>query len=77
MSERAYLSALGSATAILKEEKATTNARGEQHLWDHVDFDRVGTHSMKRTAVALFKDNVKSISSCDRQPHGNQPESIG
>ena len=48
VSERAYLGALKDVAQVLKREQRKS---GSAHLWSDVDVDKLGTHSLKRSAA--------------------------
>eukprot|EP00972_Heterocapsa_arctica_P051966 7643830-Heterocapsa_arctica.AAC.1 len=55
ISERAYLARLRRAAAILTENRATARKNNEEHPFEDFDLNKLGTHSMKKTAVTLLK----------------------
>ena len=55
ISERAYLAALKVAVNVIVKERAGARARGEQHVFEGINMDLIGTHSMKKSHVTLMK----------------------
>ena len=58
VSERGYLYQLRAATKLLARDRASARATGrDDHVFEDVCLERVGTHSMKKSAVTLLADN--------------------
>ena len=61
ISERAYLKQITSACEFILQERKEYHRSERSHVFDEVDLSRIGTHSWKKTAVTLLKnDNVSS-----------------
>ena len=56
VSERAYLQRLRSAAHHQAQSRTSARMLGNPHPFDDFDLSRLGTHSMKKTAVTLLKD---------------------
>lgn len=56
ISERAYLKQISNACEIISRERMECNRAHRTHVFDEVDLSRVGTHSWKKSAVTLLKD---------------------
>ena len=55
VTERAYLEALKRAAKIIIKERAAAREREECHVFEGVNMDLLGTHSLKKTHVTLMK----------------------
>lgn len=75
ISERAYLQKLATAGDILGREVAAANLRGEDHIFMGFDLTRLGTHSMKKTAVTLMAEAKVSFSIISKLT-GTSPEML-
>lgn len=62
ISERAFLKQIHRASEILQQERAAAHRLQQTHEFDDVNLKKVGTHSWKKTAVTLMKDNRISTS---------------
>ena len=56
ISERAYYDKIRQAANVLQQERASYEANDKPHVWEGAALSKLGTHSMKRTAVVLLKD---------------------
>lgn len=56
VSERAYLDKLCEAGREIAKERAEDRKNNKPHVFDDVDLDNLGTHTMKKTCVSLLKD---------------------
>ena len=56
VSERAYLQRLRNAADHQVQSRTSARMLGNPHPFDEFDLSRLGTHSMKKTAVTLLKD---------------------
>ena len=56
VTERAYLQRLCHTADHLAESKTSARLLGNPHPFGDFDLARLGTHSMKKTAVTLLKD---------------------
>ena len=61
ISERAYLAQLKAAAAQFCQERENMHGQGLTHCYAHVDLDRLGTHSMKKTAVTCMTESGISL----------------
>lgn len=62
VSERAFFKQLQRAVEILKHERQVAHHRQQSHVFDDVDLSLIGTHSWKKTAVTLMKEQKVSTS---------------
>ena len=62
ISERAYLQNLAAASDILGREVAQATLEGKGHVFTGFDLTKLGTHSMKKTAVTLMAEAQVSFS---------------
>ena len=62
MTERAYFKHLKQVMDGIEHDRTATQTLGHAHVWDDVCLAKVGTHSLKRTAVTLLKDRCTSTS---------------
>ena len=61
ITEKAYFDNIISVSKILKQERDNDHANGACHIFDDVDMTRIGTHSLKKSAVTLMRDaNVQA-----------------
>ena len=56
ISERAYLENVVAVGKILERERQDHHIRGLSHAFDDVNMRRIGTHSLKKSAITLMKD---------------------
>ena len=62
ISERAFLKQITRAARILAQERLAAHKNHEIHVFDDIDLSKLGTHSWKKTAVTLMKDQRISTS---------------
>ena len=56
VTEKAYYNKLRQAAGLLQAERESHHQRNMPHVWDGAALSKLGTHSMKRTAVVMLKD---------------------
>ena len=56
ISEKAYYNNIVEVSKILKKERDNDHANGTCNVFDDVDMTRIGTHSLKKSAVTLMRD---------------------
>ena len=75
ISERAYLQKLAAASDILGREVAAATLEGKGHVFKGFDLTKLGTHSMKKTAVTLMAEAQVSFSIISKIT-GTSPEML-
>ena len=57
ISERAYLENLVRTSKSLEVERTQAHLSGASHVFDDVEMSRIGTHSLKKSAVTIMRDD--------------------
>ena len=56
ISERAFLKQIRNAAEFLRRERQVAHQNQQGHVFDDIDLSRIGTHTWKKTAVTIMKE---------------------
>ena len=56
ISEKAYYNAIRRAARAITKERAASRRAGQEHVFEYFDLSKLATHSTKKTAVSLLKE---------------------
>lgn len=56
VSERGYLEKLEQAAKLIAHERVQDRLEGKAHLFEDIDVNNIGTHTLKKSCVTLLKD---------------------